>query len=332
MQQSKPPFGKSGRVKVVRRTLADGTVKEYRYKRPPKAAAQPRIEPASLDAMLDAWQASPEWRALAENTRTNYIIYLRGLTTLGRFPATSIKRRSIISLRNAIAETRGNGAASGFVRATSAAFAWGMDNDWAEQNPAARLKPLARGTLPAWTEEVLAAAFDRLAEPYRRAILLAVHTGQRRGDLIALPWSAYDGQRIRLTQEKTRTPLVLPVHRELKAALDAWRAEWEAGDRQRLTILASPRGLPWTAQHFSRDMGRAVKTLGMGRFTPHGLRKLCAVRLAEAGCSAHQIAAICGWRSLSMVAHYTRAADQEGMAGAAIVRLENARKTAKSAG
>lgn len=323
------PFGKSAKAKakVVRRTLADGTVKEYRYKRAPSEKAQPRIEPSSLDAMLDAWQASPEWRALAETTRTNYTIYLRGLTTLGRFPAASIKRRSIIGLRNAIAETRGNGAATGFVRAASAAWAWGMDNDWAEHNPAHRLKPLPRGTLPAWTEAVLAAALDKLAEPYRRAILLAVHTGQRRGDLIALPWSAYDGHRIRLTQEKTKEPLVLPVHRDLKAALDAWRAKWEAGERKRLTILASPRGLPWTAAHFSRDMGRVVKELGLGRFTPHGLRKLCAIRLAEAGCTAHQIAAICGWRSLSMVQHYTRAAKQEDMASAAIIRLEAVRKS-----
>lgn len=322
------PFGKSAkaRVKVVKRTLADGTVKEYRYKRAALAAGQPRIEPSSLDAMLTAWQGSPEWRALAETTRQNYTIYLRGLTTLGRFPAAGIKRRSIIGLRNAIAETRGNGAATGFVRAASAAFAWGMDNDWLEHNPAGRLKPLARGTLPAWTEDVLDAALAKLAEPYRRAILLAVHTGQRRGDLIALPWSAYDGQRIRLTQEKTEAPLVLPVHRELKAALDAWRAEWEAGDRRRLTILASPRGLPWTAQHFSRDMGRVVQELGLGRFTPHGLRKLCAIRLAEAGCTAHQIAAICGWRSLSMVQHYTRAASQEDMASAAVIRLEAVRK------
>jgi hypothetical protein len=44
--------------------------------------------------------------------------------------------------------------------------------------------------------------------------------------------------------------------------------------------------------------------------------------LAEAGCSAHEIAAITGHRSLALVSLYTASADQERMATAAIVRLQ----------
>lgn len=308
--------------KVVRRRLADGTIKEYRYQRGAIGKTKPpRIAPGSLDSLLEAWRRSPEWADLADSTQVNYTIYLRDLYPLGRSKIAEVRRKDVIGLRNAIAMTRGRGAATGFIRAVSAAFAWAMDNDHAEMNPAARLKPLKRGTLPAWTEAVLAKALVELPEAYRRAILLAVHTGQRRGDLVRLPWTAYDGRTIRLTQEKTREPLVVPVHRDLRPELDAWKREATS-----VTILTSPRGLPWTAPHFTREMGRLVKGLGMGRFTPHGLRKLCAVRLAEAGCSAHQIAAICGWRSLSMVQHYTKAAAQEDMAEAAIVRLENKQK------
>ena len=308
--------------KVVRRTLASGEVKEYRYPRGSKAKQTgPRIIPGSLDDLLESWRRSPEWADLAPSTRTMYAIYLRDLYRLGRTPAAAIRRKDVIALRNAIAVARGKGAATGFIRAVSAAYAWGMDNDMAETNPAYRIKPLKRGTLPAWTEQVLAKALTELPEAYRRAILLAVHTGQRRGDLIRLPWTAYDGATIRLVQQKTGAALVVPVHRELRAELDAWRREATS-----VTILTSPRGLPWTAAHFTRELGKLVGKLGMGRFTPHGLRKLCAVRLAEAGCSAHQIAAICGWRSLSMVQHYTQAAAQEEMATAAIVRLEKAGK------
>ncbi|WP_062017988.1 tyrosine-type recombinase/integrase [Gluconobacter japonicus] len=42
--------------------------------------------------------------------------------------------------------------------------------------------------------------------------------------------------------------------------------------------------------------------------SPHGLRKAAARRLAEAGCTTHQIAAITGHRSLAEVARYTQAA------------------------
>jgi hypothetical protein len=43
--------------------------------------------------------------------------------------------------------------------------------------------------------------------------------------------------------------------------------------------------------------------------------------LADAGCSMHEIAAITGHDSLSMVQLYTRSADQERLASAAIIRL-----------
>jgi integrase len=334
------PFSKAGppREKIVRRTLADGTVKEYRYRLPPKrdaTAAAPKILPGSVDAMLEAWRRSPEWSDLSPRTRENYSIYVRALAPIGRAPVADVKRRHIITLRNAIAAKRGNGAATGFMRATSAAWAWAMDNDLAETNPAHRVKPLKRGTLPAWTEEVLAAALARLDESLRRVVVLAVYTGQRRGDLCALTWSAFDGATIRLRQQKERGPeagkreLVIPCHRALREELLRWRAD--RGDA--VTILVQPRGKPWTDTHLSRELGKAVKALGLGRFTLHGLRKLAAVRLAQAGCSPHQIAAIGGWRSLSMVQHYTAAADQQDLAQAAVHRLEVAgQKTGRTNG
>jgi integrase len=53
----------------------------------------------------------------------------------------------------------------------------------------------------------------------------------------------------------------------------------------------------------------------------HGLRKLAAAALADAGCTAHEIAAVTGHRSLAMVSLYTASADQERLAEAAIVRF-----------
>jgi len=45
-----------------------------------------------------------------------------------------------------------------------------------------------------------------------------------------------------------------------------------------------------------------------------GLRKAACRRLAEAGCSANVIASISGHTTLTEVARYTKAADQERMA------------------
>ena len=52
----------------------------------------------------------------------------------------------------------------------------------------------------------------------------------------------------------------------------------------------------------------------------HGLRKAACRRLAEAGCSANEIAAISGHASLREVERYTKAADQARMARNAMAR------------
>jgi hypothetical protein len=50
-------------------------------------------------------------------------------------------------------------------------------------------------------------------------------------------------------------------------------------------------------------------------------------RLADAGCTAHEIAAMSGHASLKMVEHYTRAANQAQLARAAVAK-ENKREHA----
>lgn len=53
---------------------------------------------------------------------------------------------------------------------------------------------------------------------------------------------------------------------------------------------------------------------GLPKPSAHELRKAAARRLAEAGCSPHQIQAITGHESLAEVTRYTTAADQERIA------------------
>ena len=61
----------------------------------------------------------------------------------------------------------------------------------------------------------------------------------------------------------------------------------------------------------------------------HGLRKAACRRLAEAGCSANEIAAISGHASLREVERYTKVADQERMARNALARTNSELKTVK---
>lgn len=315
------PARKRKRVgRVVRRPLADGTIKEYRYG--PYKPKRRRIDPDSLEALIRHYRKSPEWEALKPHTQQVYNIYLKPLEEIGHLPIKSMGRREILTIRDGIAAGRGNGAATGFMRAASSLFGWAVHHEWLPYTPIHKIKKLPGGTLRAWTREEADLAQAGLTEPLRRVVVLARYTGQRRSDLCSMTWAAFDGKTLSLRQQKTGEVLIIPCHPILVAELAKWKRETGSG-----TILKNTLGRPWVPQHLSHELPTALVRLGMPRsLNVHGLRKLAAAELADAGCTIHEIAAITGHRTLSMIQHYTRTADQRRLAEAAVVRLTNADK------
>jgi integrase len=117
--------------------------------------------------------------------------------------------------------------------------------------------------------------------------------------------------------------LTIPVHPDLQAALDATPGG-------HLTFLRTPGGKPYSARGFTQWFARMCAAAGLPpRCTFHGLRKAACRRLAEAACSAHEIAAISGHRTLKEIARYTSAADQGRMARKAMARNIEATPTVK---
>ena len=82
-------------------------------------------------------------------------------------------------------------------------------------------------------------------------------------------------------------------------------------------------GTPWERDALTMAVLRVMEGIGRKGLNIHGLRKLAAVRLAEAGASVHEIAAVTGHASLAQVALYTRDVDQARLARAAVVRLQS---------
>lgn len=312
------------RVRIVRRRLADGSVKEYRYSGTKERPD--RVAPSSMGALILAFRRSPEWAALKPSTVKNYGYYLRDLEKLDDQPVGNVLRRTLLNMRDAIASERGNGAANVFIRVSSTIFAWAVDRGWIEHSPISRVRALQGGHLAAWTAAEADLASACLPEYLRRVIVLARYTGQRRGDLVAMTWSDYDGEYLRVLQQKglrkgqAREPLMIRVLPELKTELDAWQKAMKS-----IHILTTAKGLPWKANHLTQTLALELPTYGLrDELNIHGLRKLAAATLANAGCSAHEIASITGHRSLAMVQLYTRSADQKRLADAAILKLENA--------
>jgi integrase len=319
--KSRPKGRKAPRI--VRRIQADGTVKEYRYA---PYRAKPRVAPTdTIDALVTQYQRSPEWDALADKTRETYGLYQRCLIRVGHVRVSEIRRREILAVRDAIAQTSGHGAAQVFIRAVSVLFRWAIQRDWIEHSPVTKIPALKGGELRAWTAQEADKAQAGLPEHLRRVVVLARYTGQRRGDLCAMTWAQFDGEAITLKQEKAgkdAEPIVIPCDPILRAELLAWRNDPVVALPAR-TILVNSFGRPWRPQTLSEKLPVALVKLGLPRdLNVHGLRKLAATSLANAGCSPHQIAAITGHRTLAMVQHYTKAVDQRRLAIEAIERLQ----------
>jgi integrase len=110
-------------------------------------------------------------------------------------------------------------------------IAWAHDRGLALANPCVRGGRLYRGTRAdkIWSSADEAAFLSIAPKHLHLPLLLALWTGQRQGDLLRLPWSAYDGTHIRLRQSKSigknrrMVSIQVRVGAPLKAALDATR-------------------------------------------------------------------------------------------------------------
>ena len=148
------------------------------------------------------------------------------------------------------------------------------------------------------------------------ALRLAYHTGQRQGDLLVLPCSAYDGRAINLTQSKTGRQVYIPC-------TVALHSELELAPRRSPIILTNTKGRPWTADGFKTSWRKASKRAGIDGLTFHDLRGTTVTMLSQAGCTVPEIATITGHtlRSVNLILETYMSRTQE-LATSAIVKLD----------
>jgi len=122
--------------------------------------------------------------------------------------------------------------------------------------------------------------------------------------------------KIVVTQQKTERRLLIPLHRDLMAAL-------AAAKRDHVAIITTAYGKSFTVDGFSQWMRDAIKDAGLPLdCQPHGLRKATGRRLAEAGATAKMIMSVLGHTTLAEAERYTDEADQAGLAEDAVIKLE----------
>jgi integrase len=120
---------------------------------------------------------------------------------------------------------------------------------------------------------------------------------------------------VEFRRQKTKVEVAIPILPELQQAIDAMpKAE-------HLTFLMTEKGKPFTAAGFGNWFREQCDAAGLSK-AAHGLRKAGATRLAEHGCTDHEIMAWGGWTSLKEVQRYTKAANRKRLALQASERLK----------
>jgi integrase len=277
----------------------------------------------SLDALIVGYYASSEFRQLAPITRATYRNRMEQLRAVhGAKPVSGLRREHVRAIMAAKLDTPA--MANGLLKVLRILMRFALDEGWRRDDPTLRVKAFRSRSegVRTWSEANIAAFEGRFPSGSRARLALALllYTGQRKGDVVHMGRQHMKAGRIDVRQHKTGARLQLPIH-------PALRTELAAIPSDRLTFLTTTDGLPFTAAGFGNWFADRVREAGLSGLSAHGLRKACARRLAEAGCTAHEIAAITGHRSLREVERYTRAADQGRLADAAMEALRRNRRT-----
>jgi integrase len=164
----------------------------------------------------------------------------------------------------------------------------------------------------------------RLGTMARLAIELLLTTAARRGDVVKFGPQHVEGGTITFEQHKKDGAedalVIIPLHPDFCAALAAMPPSNVVSLTP--TFLTTSFGKPFAVAGFGNWFRDRCNEAGLPNGTSaHGLRKATARRLADLGCTAHQIAAVTGHATLAEVQRYTKAADRKRLAREAMKKL-----------
>ena len=276
-----------------------------------------RLEPGTINAVIVSFYQCTDFvklKASTQRARRNM---------LEKFRAQHGKKRLALLTAAHVKAMMGDmadrpDAANNLLKALRVLLRHAIDMGLIQDDPSRNVRKFSSGSegYHSWSENDVA-AFEAIHKPGSKAHLalsLLLHTGQRRSDMVRMGWQHLDGDLISVKQDKTGANLKIPVHPKLISVLRNL-------PRKNLTFLLTEAGAPFTAAGFGNWFRDRCNEAGLQHCSAHGLRKACATRLANAGCTTEQIKSITGHRTLSEVSRYTKAADQERNAKQALVNL-----------
>jgi integrase len=274
-----------------------------------------RTRPGTVNAAIVGYYTSVAFRSLAAGTQKLQ------RSILERFRAEHGDKRIALLPRDFIIRTLGRrspSVARNWLKTLRALLQFAMTEGFRADDPTQGVKPprIKTDGIHTWTEAEIAQYEARhpVGTKARLALALLLYTAQRRGDVVGMGRQHVRNGMIAVRQQKTGAMLQIPIHPKL------WEALGTTSEKH-LTFLVTEFGKPFSFAGFGNWFRERCNDAALpARCSAHGLRKAACRRLAEAGCTAHQIRAISGHVSLREVERYTKAADQAELARQAFAR------------
>jgi integrase len=287
----------------------------------PGQILRPHGAPGTFERLVKDYFASLDYQRLGPPTQRAYRGVIERLMLDEDIGHRLVREMTRHHVQRIVAKRAGTpGAANDVLKKLKILLHFAIDSGWRKDDPTVRIKKFAEGEFHTWTDVEIAQfeAVWPLGTRERSAFALLLFTGQRASDVAKMSSGDVTSDGIWVVQRKTKAKLLIPIHAALDMAL-------EGTDIIDGALLKTSFGEAFTAKGISNFMADRIAAAGLPkRCVTHGLRKAAARRLAEAGCSANEIASITGHAKLGEVARYTKAAEQKKLARAAIDRLPRA--------
>jgi site-specific recombinase XerD len=263
-------------------------------------------------ALAARYYASPQFLALSPTSRTGYRRAIeRFLGEHGHRRVDQMKREHVDMIIGTFAAKPGAGII--MLKRLRTLLRYAVEIGWRETDPSAGARAYKSHEFHTWTEGEIEQFEQRwpIGTRERLAFDLLLYTGQRGSDVARMARPSL-GDKIRVAQQKTGAKLAISVHPNLRRSLDACPSGHVAA-------IATAYGRAFSVKGFGQFVADTIRKAALPTHCKaHGLRKAAARRLAEAGCSLHEIAAVTGHKTLSEIERYTRAASQEALNASAI--------------
>jgi integrase len=256
------------------------------------AKADGQVMPAvrgSVAWVIAEYKDTDEYKALKKGSLKYYNRFLKDLETLfGPLPfKDAMTRRVTVDFVRSYKKGMRRQAGAVLVNVFNTA----LYHQCADVNHAHKLK--IKGGQPreqTYSEKDIQAWLRACDDPAMHlAFTILRFAVQRPGDVLAMTWAQYNGDTIKLRQEKTGKLVEVPCHAELRAALD------EAKKTTKSLYIVSDNYRRLSYGRFGARFRVIADAAGLDDHQARDLRRSAAVRMAEAGATVIQISAIAGW-------------------------------------